>query len=72
MSAFIAVGIVAALAGVVLLAIGVRRHQAQEPRHVAMLIGGMMLTAFGIVIAGFALAYQTAEPLELNAEGSTR
>ena len=70
MSAFIALGIVAALAGVVFLAIGVRRPQAQEPRHVAMLIGGMLLTAVGIVSAGFALAYQTAEPIELNAEGT--
>jgi len=32
-----------------------------------MLIGGMMATAFGIVIAGFAIAYQRAAPLDLNA-----
>jgi hypothetical protein len=32
-----------------------------------MLIGGMMLTAFGLVIAGFAMAYQRAAPLALNA-----
>jgi hypothetical protein len=31
-----------------------------------MLIGGMMLTAFGIVIAGFAIAYNAAAPLDLN------
>jgi hypothetical protein len=30
-----------------------------------------MLTAFGLVLAGFAIAYQTAAPLDLNsAEGA--
>jgi hypothetical protein len=32
-----------------------------------MLIGGMMMTAFGLVIGGFAIAYQRAAPLDLNA-----
>jgi hypothetical protein len=27
----------------------------------------MMATAFGLVIAGFAIAYETAAPLDLNA-----
>src|SRR6476661_6026609 len=71
-SSFVAIGIVAAVAGVVLLAIAIRRLQAQEPKHVAMLIGGMMLTAFGIVIAGFSLAYDWAEPIDFNSEGATR
>jgi hypothetical protein len=31
----------------------------------------MMMTAFGLVIAGFAIAYQRAAPLDLNA-GETR
>ena len=53
-----------------LLVTGVRKHQAQHPKHVAMLIGGMMLTAFGLVLAGFAIAYQTAAPLDLNAGGA--
>jgi Ca2+/H+ antiporter len=57
----------ALIAGLVLLVTGIRKHKAQHPRHVAMLIGGMMLTAFGLVIAGFAIAYQSAEPLDLNA-----
>jgi hypothetical protein len=46
---------------------GIRNHEAQQPRHVAMLIGGMMMTAFGLVLAGFAIAYQRAAPLDLNA-----
>ena len=31
-----------------------------------MLIGGMMMTAFGLVLAGFAIAYQNTAPLDLN------
>jgi Ca2+/H+ antiporter len=57
----------ALIAGLVLLVTGIRKHKAQHPKHVAMLIGGMMLTAFGLVIAGFAIAYQSAAPLDLNA-----
>ena len=57
----------ALIAGLVLLVTGIRKHEAQQPKHVAMLIGRMMLTAFGLVIAGFAIAYQSAAPLDLNA-----
>jgi hypothetical protein len=51
----------------VLLVIAIRHQSEQRPRYAAMLIGGMMMTAFGIVIAGFAIAYQRAAPLDLNA-----
>jgi Ca2+/H+ antiporter len=64
---FIPLGIVALLVGVGLLVTGIRKHEAQHPKHVAMLIGGMMLTAFGLIIAGFAIAYHNAAPLDLNA-----
>ena len=67
MNGFIAAGAVALVAGLVLVVTGIRKHEAQDPRHVAMLIGGMMLTAFGLIIAGFAIAYQSAAPLDLNA-----
>jgi len=63
----ILLGGLALIAGLVLLVTGIRKHEAQQPKHVAMLIGGMMLTAFGLVIAGFAIAYQSAAPLDLNA-----
>ena len=66
MSGFVALGAVALVVGLGLLVTGIRKHQAQQPKHVAMLIGGMMLTAFGLVIAGFAIAYQNAAPLDLN------
>jgi hypothetical protein len=31
----------------------------------------MMLTAFGLVLAGFAIVYQNSAPLALNAAGAT-
>jgi len=61
------IGAIALVAGLALLVTGIRNHEAQQPRHVAMLIGGMMMTAFGLVLAGFAIAYQRAAPLDLNA-----
>ena len=67
MTAFTVVGVLAAIAGLVLLVTAIRHQGEQRPRYAAMLIGGMMMTAFGIVIAGFAIAYQRAAPLDLNA-----
>ena len=61
------IGAIALVAGLALLVTGIRNHEAQQPRHVAMLIGGMMMTAFGLVLAGFAIAYKSAAPLDLNA-----
>jgi len=63
---FILLGSLALIGGVTLLVTGARKHREQHPKHVAMLIGGMMLTAFGLVLAGFAIAYQNAAPLDLN------
>ena len=71
MTAFTVVGVLAAIAGLVLLVTAIRHQGEQRPRYAAMLIGGMMMTAFGIVIAGFAIAYQRAAPLDMNA-GETR
>ena len=64
-------GAAIALAGLALLVTAIRHHGERQPKYAAMLIGGMMMTAFGIVIAGFAIAYQRAAPLDLNA-GETR
>ena len=67
MTGFVVIGAIALLGGLTLLVTGIRKHKAQHPKHVAMLIGGMMLTAFGLVIGGFAIAYQNAAPLDFNA-----
>ncbi|HZC38618.1 MAG TPA: hypothetical protein VE221_08085 [Sphingomicrobium sp.] len=72
MIAFVAIGVLAAATGLVLLVTAIRHQNERQPRYAAMLIGGMMLTAFGIVMAGFAIAYQRAAPLALNAAEATR
>ena len=70
MIGFIIVGAIIAIAGLVLLVTAIRHQHERQPRYAAMLIGGMMMTAFGIIIAGFAIAYQSAAPLDLNAGGA--
>lgn len=67
MTAFIVIGALAAIVGLALLVTAIRHQEEQQPRYAAMLIGGMMMTAFGLVIAGFAIAYQRAAPLDLAA-----
>ena len=69
---FILIGAVALVAGLVLLVTAIRHQSEQRPRYAAMLIGGMMMTAFGLIIAGFAIAYERAAPLELNAVQGSR
>jgi drug/metabolite transporter (DMT)-like permease len=64
---FVIVGALAAVVGLALLVTAIRHQKEQRPRYAAMLIGGMMMTAFGLVIAGFAIAYQHTAPLDLNA-----
>ena len=66
MSFFIILGAVALVAGLALLVTAIRHQSEQQPRYAAMLIGGMMMTAFGLVIAGFSIAYQLAGA-DLNA-----
>lgn len=67
MTGFVLLGACAAVIGLALLVIAIRHRNAQRPRDAAMLIGGMMLTAFGLVIAGFAIAYERTAPVDLNA-----
>ena len=61
---FVAVGAIAVLGGLATLVTALRRHRANHPAGVAMLIGGMMVTAFGLLLTGFAIAYTTAGPLD--------
>ena len=71
MTAFEIIGAVAVLVGLVLLVTAIRHHGERLPKHTAMLIGGMMLTAFGIFITGFVIVYQRSAPLTLNAAQAT-
>ena len=62
---FVIIGALVALAGIGLVVSAVRnRGIGDSPGNHAMLIGGTMAAAFGIVLAGFAIAYDAAEPLE--------
>ena len=54
---FVALGAVALAVGLALLFTALRDRRANEPKGVAMLIGGMMVTAFGMLLGGFAIAY---------------
>ncbi|HWJ39200.1 MAG TPA: hypothetical protein VNR86_10625 [Sphingomicrobium sp.] len=67
MTLFILVGALFFIVGLVLLVTAIRHQSEQQPRYAAMLIGGMMMTAFGLVLGGFAIAYQRAAPLDVNA-----
>ena len=55
------VGLAALIGGLVMLAVTLTRHKREHPKGVAMLIAGMMVTAFGLFITAFAIAFATAE-----------
>jgi uncharacterized membrane protein YuzA (DUF378 family) len=40
--------------------------KASEPAKYGLLIAGMMLAAFGTLLAGFAIGYSTTKPLDMN------
>ncbi len=54
---FIPAGIIALLIGIGVLVAGIRGAPGTDPKSTAMLIGGMMLATFGLLLAGFAIAY---------------
>lgn len=66
--ATVAIGAVSLLLGLAVLVIAIRGQPGTDPKSTAMLIGGMMITAFGLLLAGFAIAYATGESSGLNAE----
>lgn len=68
MALAIVFGSAAALAGAGLVITGIRRGPDSAPRNMVMLIGGMMIAAFGLLIAGFSLVYQNTAPIGLSAE----
>ena len=63
----VVLGIIGALVGATFVVTGIRRGPDADPRHMVMLIGGMMLAAFGIIIAGFAIVYTSTAPLSPTA-----
>ena len=69
---YVAIGAIALVAGLAMLVRAIRGGGVgEQPRPTAMLIAGMMIAAFGLLMAGFAIAFAISEPLDLNAEAST-
>mgnify|MGYP003575155018 CR=1 FL=1 len=67
---YVAIGALAFVAGLVMLVRAIRSGGVgEQPRATAMLIAGMMITAFGLLMAGFSIGYATSEPIDLTAEG---
>ncbi len=61
-------GVLATLVGLGIHVTAIRnRGDGDDPRSNIMLIAGMMITAFGLLIAGFAVGYATSEPLDADA-----
>ena len=59
------IGLAAFLGGLVMLFVALKRHKRDHPKGVAMLIAGMMVTAFGLFITAFAIAFAFGEPVEV-------
>ena len=58
---FVAIGAASLLLGLGAMFAALRYHRREQPRGVAMLIFGMMAPAVGLLMAGFAIAFATAE-----------
>jgi hypothetical protein len=58
---FIIVGPIAMLCGVAAMIAAIRGGVGQNPKSTAMLIAGMMATAFGMLLTAFAVAGQPIE-----------
>jgi hypothetical protein len=61
---FLAVAAVAELAGLAMLAVALRGGIAERPRNAILLIAGMMASAFGLILGGSTLAFESAAPLD--------
>ena len=61
---FMILGPIAILAGVTMMIAAVRGNVGQNPKSAAMLIAGMMATAFGMLLTAFAIG--TAGPATIS------
>lgn len=59
---FVILGGLSALLGLLTLIAALRGKPGESRKSTAQLISGMMLLAFGLVLAGFAIAYATTDP----------
>jgi hypothetical protein len=63
---FIVVGGIAILIGLVMLATSLKGREGDQRKHTALLMAGMMVLAFGLILAGFAIAYATTDPYDFT------
>jgi zinc transporter ZupT len=63
---YVAIGAFALAIGLAMLVRAIRGRPGENPKATAMLIAGMMITAFGLLMAGFAIGFAMSEPLDLN------
>ena len=63
---FLVVASIAELVGVAMILVGLRGGIARRPRNAILFIAGMMASAFGLILGGFTLAYDSAAPLDLG------
>jgi hypothetical protein len=59
-------GAIGLIAGIAMVVTAIRGPVGEQPKSAALLIAGTMVAALGLIIAGFAIAYQSAQPLDLN------
>ena len=65
---YVAIGAVAALLGGGMLFAALKGKPGEDPKSTALLIAGMMIAAFGLLMAGFAIGFAASDPIALNAE----
>jgi len=63
---FLVVGVIFALAGLVMLIAALRGDPGESKRSTGLLIAGMMVLAFGLILTGFAIAFATTKPYDFN------
>ena len=69
---FVVVGAIALIAGLGMMTVAIRSGANARPRNTMLLMAGMMATAFGLILAGFAIGYATTKPLDLNSARPVR
>jgi hypothetical protein len=57
---FLIVGPIAMLVGIGAMIVAIRGGVGENPKSTAMLIGGMMATAFGMLLTAFAIGNSSA------------
>ena len=63
MTLFLILGPVAMLAGIATMVVAIRGGVGENPKSTAMLIGGMMGSAFGLMLTAFAISMSGSTPM---------